>query len=75
MPKGMQAIYSQTFSGGAGQVNFNNIPQTYTDLKVVVSQRNGSANSYEPMAFRFNSTDSVYTNTAAYGDGSYGISR
>lgn len=65
----MQAIYSQTF-GGAGQLNFNNIPQTYTDLKIVVSQRNASSNLYEPLAFRFDSDAAVYSNTAAYGDGS-----
>ena len=71
MPKGMQAIYTNTFAGNvSGQVNFNNIPQTYTDLKIVVSQRNSSANLYEPLAFRFNSGDSVYSTTAVYGDGS-----
>jgi hypothetical protein len=68
MPKGMQAIYSQTFAG-SGQLNFNNIPQTYTDLKIVVSQRNGSANLYESLAFRFDSGDSVYSNTSLTGDG------
>lgn len=70
MPKGMQAIYSNSFTGGAGQLNFNNIPQNYTDLKIVVSQRNGSANLYEPLAFRFDNSGSVYSNTAIGGDGS-----
>lgn len=69
MPKGMQAIYSQTFASN-GQANFYNIPQTYTDLKIVVSQRNGSSNLYESLAFRFDSTASVYTATFIYGDGS-----
>ena len=70
MPKGMQAIYSNSFSGGAGTLNFNNIPQTYTDLKIVVLQRNTGGGNYEPLAFRFDSTASVYTNTAVGTDGS-----
>lgn len=74
MPKGMQIIYRQIASGSAGQYNLNNIPQTYTDLKLVVSQRNASANLYESLAFRFDaSSGSLYSNTSVYGDGS-GIS-
>lgn len=46
----MTPIYTQTVgAGGAATVTFNNIPQTYTDLVVVVSSRslfNGWANSY-----------------------------
>ena len=70
MPKGMQAIYSNSFSGGVGTINFNNIPQTYTDLKILVSQRNSSGGAYEPLAFRFGSGDAVYSSTAVFGDGS-----
>jgi hypothetical protein len=70
MPKGMQAIYSNSFSSGAGQLNFNNIPQTYTDLKIVVSQRNTGSGNYEPLAFRFDSSAAVYSNTAIGTDGS-----
>lgn len=40
MPKGMTAIFSRTVgAGGLGAVQFANIPQNYTDLKVVVSAR------------------------------------
>jgi hypothetical protein len=40
MPKGMQAIYTQTVGAiPASSVIFNNIPQTYTDLYVLVSAR------------------------------------
>lgn len=40
----MQPIYTQTVgSGGAKTITFNNIPQTFTDLKIVVSSR-GSSN-------------------------------
>jgi hypothetical protein len=38
MPKGMQAIFTKNISG-ANFYTFNNIPQTYTDLKIVVSAR------------------------------------
>lgn len=69
MPKGMQAIYSNVFNSNS-QISFNNIPQTFTDLKIVVSQRNGSANLYEALAFRFDSTDASYSHTSLSGDGS-----
>jgi hypothetical protein len=74
MPKGMEAIYSNSFSGGVGTLNFFNIPQTYTDLKIVVSQRNSSGNLYEPLAFRFDSGAGIYSSTAAFGDGSSAMS-
>ena len=43
----MQPIYTQTIGATAGGIVFNNIPQTFTDLKVVVSTRtnaNGESN-------------------------------
>lgn len=40
----MQPIYTQTVSSGVGSVTFNNIPQGFTDLKLVVSSRGASAN-------------------------------
>lgn len=44
MPKGMQAIYTQTVgAGGTTGVVFNNIPQTYTDLLVMISARDSNA--------------------------------
>lgn len=40
MPKGMQPIYTYTTpSSGMGEINFSNIPQTYTDLMIVCSLR------------------------------------
>jgi hypothetical protein len=42
----MQPIYTQTVgSGGAASVIFNNIPQTFTDLKVVFSLRSTATGS------------------------------
>jgi hypothetical protein len=67
MPKGMQAIYSQIGTGGA--TAFNNIPQTFTDLKIVFSQRNSSSNVAESLAVRFDSSDFVYSHTVLYGSG------
>lgn len=42
----MQPIYTQTVgSGGASSVTFNNIPQTFTDLKLEVSARTTQSGS------------------------------
>lgn len=41
MPKGMQPIFTRNLSG-ANSATFINIPQTYTDLKLVVSARAAS---------------------------------
>ena len=41
----MQPIYTQTVgAGGAAIIDFNNIPQFYTDLMLVVSARNSVSN-------------------------------
>ena len=42
MPKGMQPIYTVNLGTAAGYFYFNNIPQTYTDLKVVFSYKSNS---------------------------------
>jgi hypothetical protein len=68
MSTGMHALFTQTVTGGSTSIT--NIPQTYTDLKIVVSQRNSSANIAEPLAIRFDSADTIYSNTVLYGDGS-----
>jgi hypothetical protein len=57
MPKGMQAIYTQTIGSSVTTVTFNNIPQTYTDLLIRTSlrtdQTTASAN-YPNTAIFFN---------------------
>jgi hypothetical protein len=72
MPKGMQAIYSQVVGvngvGNAAAI-FYNIPQTYTDLKIVVSQRNTSSNVAENLAVRFDDANALYSHTTLYGSG------
>lgn len=44
----LQPIYTQTVgAGGAASLTFNNIPQTFTDLKIVISARvSGSGAAY-----------------------------
>lgn len=55
MPKGMQALFTQTIgAGGVSGVTFNNIPQTYTDLKIVISSRGAYSNPVDVLPLGFN---------------------
>lgn len=70
----MQLIAKQTVgANNASSITFSNIPQTYTDLKVVVSFRGTSAELYEVTALRFNglnanlSSRSIESNGSAIG--------
>ena len=57
-------------SGGASSIDFNNIPQGYTDLKIVCSTRSDSPNVYEYNAIRFNGNSSaIYTQRHVRGSG------
>jgi hypothetical protein len=59
MPKGMVPIYTRDI-GGANQAIFNNIPQTYTDLKIVISARAASATDVaQGLYFQFNGDGST----------------
>lgn len=69
MPKGMQAIYSQTASGSSSTLTFNNIPQTYTDLKLMCSPRSSIAGYYDNLLLQFNGSTSGYSMTRTFGDG------
>ena len=68
----MQPIYTQTVgSGGAISVGFNNIPQTFTDLKVVVSARSTQAGTNKFITYYFNATQGTsYSSRRLTGDGS-----
>lgn len=61
----LQAIYSQTVgSGGATSVTFNNIPTTYTDLKIVISGRERDAISTAQYVFMtFNGGTTNFSDT------------
>ena len=66
----MQPIYTQTVgAGGAASVLFSNIPQTFTDLKLVISGR--SSSSAPSFYFLFNMDGgTTYSNTTLRGNGS-----
>jgi hypothetical protein len=69
----LQPIYTQTASGSAQTITFNNIPQGFTDLKVVFSIRSaisGSAQDYVQMRFNGVSSGSLYSDTRLEGTGS-----
>jgi hypothetical protein len=54
-------------SGGASSMDFTSIPQTYTDLEILVAGRTtGSGNGIN---ITFNSNTSNYTNSALQGSG------
>jgi hypothetical protein len=57
-------------SGGASSVTFSSIPQTYTDLKVIISARSNRSNVYDGVYATFNSITSGYTDKLLYGTGS-----
>jgi hypothetical protein len=57
-------------SGGASTIEFNNIPQIYTDLLIVCSARNASSNGID-MGMRFNGNSGTnYSYRSVYGSGS-----
>jgi len=64
-----ELIETITLGSDAASVTFSDIPQTYTDLKMVASQRNTSTNA--GMGIRFNNdTGGNYTYRVLYGTGS-----
>lgn len=67
----MTPIYTQTVgAGGAASVTFNNIPQVYTDLKVVASIRSTGINGTLLVQFNNDTTNSNYSMTYMWGNGS-----
>lgn len=61
-------------AGGTSAITFSNIPQNYTDLKIVVSARESSATSAGDvvgyMRFNGNTGTTNYSSRFVYGDGS-----
>ena len=55
-------------AGGAANVEFTNIPQTYTDLKVLHSFRNVGANNVGTLRLYFNGDTSNRTSRVLYGE-------
>ena len=76
MPSTMLLIARQTLSVDTASVTFSNIPQTYTDLRLVVSARTDRANNGDSMYLQFNgdTTSANYSNRILYGTGSSAVS-
>jgi len=66
-----QAIATVTVgSGGAANITFSSIPQTYTDLCLFISARSEVAGNFSDEVIKLNNTTSSYTNRYIYGNGS-----
>lgn len=60
-------------SGGTTTISFNNIPQNYNDLMVVISIRSNrtfGGTPFDSIGYRFNNSTSGYSQKYVYGDGS-----
>jgi hypothetical protein len=57
-------------SGGTSAINFTSIPQTFTDLKIVLSGRSLQGNVYGGGRLEFNSSTNNYSWRRLRGDGS-----
>lgn len=57
-------------SGGAANIDFTSIPNTYTDLVLKYSLRSTVASPYANNLLRFNGSTSSYSMIRLYGDGS-----
>ena len=67
----LQPIYTQTVgSGGASSITFNNIPQTFTDLKVVVSGRTNVSATLDYFLVQPNGATTNLSGTRIQGNGS-----
>ncbi len=75
MPNTFTLIASSTVgSGGTANITFSSIPQTYTDLLIKYSLRNGLASAFDNVQLTFNSSTSGYSDRLLYGNGSSALS-
>ena len=71
MPSTYTPIAAVTITAGDSGVNFTSIPQTYTDLIVVLNLFNSTVNTGSGLWFRLNSDGSaIYSSTELLGNGS-----
>jgi hypothetical protein len=61
-------------SGGAASIDFNSIPQTYTDLVLVMSMRTAAAGVADYAAVSFNSSTSSFSQRTLAGTGTTAVS-
>jgi hypothetical protein len=66
----MRLIETKTLTVAAASIEFTSIPQTFTDLVLVVSARSSRAASVDNMNFQFNNVTTGYTSRRLYGSGS-----
>jgi hypothetical protein len=57
-------------SGGAANIEFTSIPQTYTDLLILCSTRSGNASVGDDILIRFNGLTTNLSSRSVYGTGS-----
>jgi hypothetical protein len=71
MANTFKAIQTVTVgSGGAASIVFTSIPQTFTDLKLVVSAKTTVASTLDNILITFNSNTTGYSYQTLYGSGS-----
>jgi hypothetical protein len=63
-------IEAKTLTTNTASVTFSSIPQTYTDLKIVMSARSTQASLAVSVFFTFNASTSNFSSKVLYGDGS-----
>lgn len=70
MPSTYTPISTVTIAAGDTGINFNSIPQTYTDLIVVINIFNSTVNTGSGVWFRVNNDSSaIYSGTELVGSG------
>ncbi len=69
MPNTYTFITSKTVAaGGSVSIDFTSIPQTFTDLILMLSCRSESGSNADAIYARFNSSATGYSNLVSYGD-------
>lgn len=68
-----QPILSQTLTSDSASIIFTNIPQTFTDLKIVISARHTNNGAQDNIYFRFNQDSSALYSDKGFYHASTGI--
>jgi len=65
-----EPIATVSLSSAQSSIAFTSIPQTYTDLCLMMSTRSAAAGTFSDEVIKFNGSTSSYTNRYFYGNGS-----